>query len=119
MVPITPTTFYKALADDIRLKTLLIIAVEKETCVCELMVALDEESQPKISRHLAQLRKVGILSARKHQQWVFYSINSTLAEWMKQIITATVENEPIFIEQELARLHVMGGRPERVANCCN
>ncbi|MFO6424787.1 metalloregulator ArsR/SmtB family transcription factor [Motilimonas sp. KMU-193] len=117
--PITPTTFYKALADDIRLKTLLIIAVEGEACVCELMTALDEESQPKVSRHLAQLRKNGILSDRKHQQWVFYSLNPTLPEWMKQTITSTVVNEPIFIEQELARLNAMGDRPTRVASFCN
>ncbi|WP_191603204.1 metalloregulator ArsR/SmtB family transcription factor [Marinomonas algicola] len=117
--PITPTTFYKALADDIRLKTLLIIAVEKEACVCELMAALNEESQPKVSRHLAQLRKNGILSDRKHQQWVFYSINPTLSEWMKKVITSTVVNDPAFIEQELARLNAMGDRPTRVASCCN
>lgn len=116
---ITPTIFYKALADDIRLKTLLIIAVEKEVCVCELMTALGEESQPKVSRHLAQLRKTGILSDRKHQQWVFYSINPTLPKWMKQIITSTVVNEPIFIEQELTRLNAMGDRPTRIMNCCN
>ena len=117
--PISPTTFYKALADDIRLKTLLIIAVEKEVCVCELMIALNEESQPKVSRHLAQLRKSGILSDSKHQQWVFYSINPALPQWMKQTITSTVVNEPIFIEQELARLNSMGSRPTRVASCCN
>lgn len=116
---ITPTTFYKALADDIRLKTLLLIAVEREVCVCELMIALGEASQPKVSRHLALLRKAGILSDRKHQQWVFYSINPTLPAWMKHAITATVVNEPIFIEQELARLNAMGDRPTRVASCCN
>lgn len=116
---ISPTDFYKALADDIRLKSLLIIAVEKEVCVCELMTALNQESQPKVSRHLAQLRKSGILSDRKHQQWVFYSLNPTLPVWMKQIITSTIVNEPNFIEQELSRLNQMGDRPTRVANCCN
>ena len=117
--PITPTLFYKSLADDIRLKTLLIIAVEKEVCVCELMAALDEDSQPKVSRHLAQLRKTGILSDRKHHQWVFYSINPMLPEWMKHTIITTLVNEPIFIEHELARLNAMGDRPTRVATCCN
>ena len=116
---LSPTAFYKALADDIRLKTLLIIAVEKEACVCELMTALEQESQPKVSRHLAQLRKAGILSDRKHQQWVFYSLNPTLPEWMTKIITSTVVNEPNFIEQELTRLNQMGDRPARVAACCN
>lgn len=116
---LTPTLFYKALADDTRLKTLLIIAVEQEACVCELMTALAEESQPKVSRHLAQLRKAGILADRKHQQWVFYSLSPELPGWMKQTITSTVMNEPNFIENELARLNEMGDRPTRVATCCN
>lgn len=114
----TPTAFYKALADDIRLKTLLIITAEGEVCVCELMTALSEESQPKVSRHLAQLRKAGILSDRKHQQWVFYSLNPTLPVWMKETITKTFENEPEFIKQELARLEAMGDRPNRLVTCC-
>lgn len=116
---IHPTAFYKALADETRLKTLLIIAVEKEACVCELMTALDESSQPKVSRHLAQLRKIGILSDRKYHQWVFYSLNPTLPEWMKHVITSTVINEPSFIEKELSRLNAMGDRPTRFANLCN
>ncbi|KZN39248.1 hypothetical protein N480_00035 [Pseudoalteromonas luteoviolacea S2607] len=116
---VTPTAFYKALADETRLKTLLIIAVEKEACVCELMTALDEPSQPKVSRHLAQLRKTGILSDRKYHQWVFYSLNPTLPEWMKHTITSTVINEPHFIEKELARLTAMGDRPTRFSNLCS
>ncbi|MCG7549333.1 metalloregulator ArsR/SmtB family transcription factor [Pseudoalteromonas sp. Of7M-16] len=116
---VEPMAFYKALSDETRLKALLIIAVEKEACVCELMTALDEPSQPKVSRHLAQLRKVGILSDRKYHQWVFYSLNPTLPEWMKHTITSTVINEPTFIEQELSRLNTMGDRPTRYSNLCS
>lgn len=115
---LTPTLFYKALADDIRLKTLLLISVEKELCVCELMAALAEESQPKVSRHLAQLRKTGLLAVRKKQQWVYYFLNPTLPTWMKNIITSTVVNDPIFVEKELTRLNEMGERPNRVARIC-
>ena len=116
--PITPTLFYKSLADDIRLKTLVLIAVEKELCVCELMAALKEESQPKVSRHLAQLKKAGILSSRKHQQWVYYSVNPELPHWMQNVIKITIVNEPHFIDEELAQLNAMGDRPTRVETCC-
>ncbi|CCQ10492.1 Arsenical resistance operon repressor [Pseudoalteromonas luteoviolacea B = ATCC 29581] len=116
---LTPLVFYKALADEIRLKTLLILIVEQEVCVCELMVALNEHSQPKVSRHLAQLKKLGILSDRKYQQWVFYSFNSTVPKWMKNTLSQTLINEPNFIAQALTRLRVMGDRPSRVASCCN
>jgi len=53
--PLTPTTVFKCLADDTRVRTMLLITREGELCVCELTFALNE-SQPKVSRHLAQLR---------------------------------------------------------------
>jgi ArsR family transcriptional regulator, arsenate/arsenite/antimonite-responsive transcriptional repressor len=56
-----PCTFFKCLADDTRLKSVLLIAKINEACVCDLMEAL-ELDQPKTSRHLAQLRKCGILA---------------------------------------------------------
>ena len=59
-----PLQFYKCLADDTRLKAMLLISHEEALCVCELVVAL-ELSQPKVSRHLAQLRQYGLLSDRK------------------------------------------------------
>ena len=52
---LTPTTVFKCLADETRVRIALLIAREGELCVCELTCALDE-SQPKISRHLAMLR---------------------------------------------------------------
>ena len=57
---LTPPIVFKCLADDTRARMTLLIAREGELCVCELTHAL-ELSQPKISRHLAQLREAGIL----------------------------------------------------------
>ena len=39
---LNPLLFYKALADDTRLKSLLLITEQQELCVCELMTALDQ-----------------------------------------------------------------------------
>ncbi|CAM4001713.1 metalloregulator ArsR/SmtB family transcription factor [Pseudoalteromonas byunsanensis] len=111
-------TFYKALADNTRLQCLLLIEQEQELCVCELMAAL-ELSQPKISRHLAQLKKVGILTDRKHKQWVYYRIDEHLADWVKGIITQTYEHNKSFLQIATDKLNSMGSRPERVASCCN
>ncbi|MEI5637712.1 MULTISPECIES: metalloregulator ArsR/SmtB family transcription factor [unclassified Pseudoalteromonas] len=111
--------FYKALSDEIRLKTLALLMVEPELCVCELLVALEQQSQPKVSRHLAQLKQAGILCDRKYKQWVFYAINPTLPQWMVAVINTTVLQQPDFIATELARLHTMGERPQRQANCCD
>lgn len=115
---ISPTQFYKCLADDIRLKSLLLIELENELCVCELMVALSEESQPKVSRHLAQLRKCGLLIDRKQKQWVYYRINANLADWAKAVIRLTVQDNMAFLQPAIERLTAMGDRPERVSNCC-
>lgn len=112
-----PVDFYKCLADATRLKALSLIQLESELCVCELMSALDE-SQPKISRHLAHLRKAGLLVDRKQAQWVYYRINPSLPSWLKQIIELSAENIELLTES-LSNLQKMGNRPQRQSICCN
>lgn len=113
----SPVQFYKCLADETRLRCLLLIMDQQELCVCELMQALDE-SQPKISRHLAQLRNCGLLTDKRQGQWVFYSINTELADWAISILSATLTANSEFISNNLIRLKKMGDRPERVRSCC-
>lgn len=84
----TPDGFFKALADPTRLRCLMLIAAEREVCVCELTHALDT-SQPKISRHLAQLREVGIVQDRRQGQWVYYRLHPGLPAWAKAVLRAT------------------------------
>ncbi|BBI69634.1 hypothetical protein PKHYL_38250 [Psychrobacter sp. KH172YL61] len=81
-----PITFYKSLTDDVRLKALMLIEYHGELCVCELMEALEEDSQPKISRNLAVLKKANVITDRKHGQWVFYRINPELPVWAKIVV---------------------------------
>jgi len=113
----TALDLFKALSDETRLRSLLLIQAEHELCVCELMQAL-EESQPKVSRHLAQLRKCGLLTDRRQGQWVFYRLNPTLPTWINQVIDETCSANSNVIEKELARLNKMGDRPYRVKSCC-
>ena len=114
---ISPTEFFKCLTDDIRLSTLLLTNYFGEICVCELMEAIDEESQPKVSRNLAVLKKAGLLSARKHGQWVFYRINPVLPAWAKNVIAQTLEHNVELILPSLARLTQMSNRPDKVSRC--
>jgi ArsR family transcriptional regulator len=65
-------TLFLALADKTRLR-LLNLMREDEICVCYFTEVLDE-SQPKISRHLAYLRNAGVVSARREGKWMNYSI---------------------------------------------
>lgn len=112
-----PVSFYKCLADDTRLKSLMLIFHEQELCVCELMEAL-ELSQPKVSRHLAQLRKCGLLIDNKQAQWVFYRINPELANWAQEVLKLTATENQTFIADNLNKLNAMGDRPQRQNNCC-
>jgi DNA-binding transcriptional ArsR family regulator len=64
--------FFKALADETRLKILKILEVQ-EMCVCEVMVALNL-TQPTASHHLGLLENAGLVNARKEGKWVFYSV---------------------------------------------
>ena len=113
----TPLSFFKALADDTRMRSLLLIQAQSELCVCELMAALDE-IQPKVSRHLAQLRKLGLLVDRRQGKWVFYRINPELPDWASEILQTLAKNEAEVIGGNLINLEQMGDRPERVKNCC-
>ncbi len=113
----TAETFYKALADTTRLRCLMLLVQEGELCVCELTHALDM-IQPKISRHLAQLRETDIVSTRRKGQWIYYRLNKTLPAWAKQVLRATakgVAGEEPFTRDEQA-LKDMPDRPD--ASCC-
>ena len=65
-------TFFAALADENRLR-LLHLMRDGEICVCYLQGAL-KTNQPKISRHLAYLRRAGLVDARREGKWIYYSI---------------------------------------------
>ena len=62
----------RALADKTRLRLLNLLGND-EVCVC-FFVEILGESQPKISRHLAYLRRAGIVGARREGKWMHYRI---------------------------------------------
>ena len=63
---------FKALADRTRLRLISLIG-DSEVCVC-FFVAILKTSQPKISRHLAYLRRAGIVKARREGKWMHYRL---------------------------------------------
>lgn len=112
-----PISFYKSMTDTIRLKTLMLAHYHGELCVCELMEAMEEDSQPKISRNLAVLKRAKVITDRKHGQWVFYRINIELPLWAKSVIAQTTENNIPLITNELQRLDKMQHRPDKASFC--
>jgi ArsR family transcriptional regulator, arsenate/arsenite/antimonite-responsive transcriptional repressor len=63
---------FKALADPIRLRILALIA-EGEVCVCHIHESL-RLPQPTVSRHLAYLRRAGLVHTRRDGLWVYYAL---------------------------------------------
>ncbi|HEX8501878.1 MAG TPA: metalloregulator ArsR/SmtB family transcription factor [Pyrinomonadaceae bacterium] len=63
---------FRALADRTRLRLLNLLAAG-EVCVCFFVEVLGE-SQPKISRHLAYLRRAGVVAARREGKWMHYRV---------------------------------------------
>jgi len=109
-----PESLFGVLSDPTRLRALMLIQSEGEVCVCELTFALDE-SQPKISRHLALMREAGIVEPRREGIWMHYRINSLLPEWSKEVIRHVFDelaglSPYIDDKKQLAR---MNNRPER------
>ena len=65
-------TLFKALADGTRLRILGLL-LTGEVCVCDIHDSL-KIPQPKASRHLAYLRKTGLVTTRRDGLWVHYAL---------------------------------------------
>ncbi len=98
-----PCKFYKCLADDTRLKCILLISQTNEACVCDLMKALQLD-QPKTSRHLAQLRSAGIVQDQRRGKWVYYKIHPDLPRWALDVIENTARNNTEYFESAMSTL---------------
>ena len=75
---------FKALADQTRLRLISLIA-DSEVCVCFLVEIL-KTSQPKISRHLAYLRRAQIVAARREGKWMHYRLTEPPDEHAARIL---------------------------------
>jgi len=95
---------FKALADRTRLRLLNLIG-EDEVCVCFFVEVLNN-NQPKISRHLAYLRKAGVVSARREGKWIHYRIVEPPGEHAANIfreVRTSLKSDPA-MQRDRARL---------------
>lgn len=112
-----PSQLFQLLSDETRLRSLLLMQLEGELCVCELTHALNE-IQPKISRHLAALRDAGVVADRRQGQWIYYRIHPDLPGWANRIIETSMLE--IAAQAPFAELRaVLAEMPNRPgAPCC-
>ena len=81
-------TLFQALADPTRLRLLNLVSAG-EVCVCFFVDVLGE-SQPKISRHLAYLRRAGVVRARRDGKWIHYSLIEPVDPELRAVLRATI-----------------------------
>jgi ArsR family transcriptional regulator, arsenate/arsenite/antimonite-responsive transcriptional repressor len=86
--PASLANIFAALADPTRLRLLNLMA-GREVCVCYFVEIL-RQGQPKISRHLAYLRKAGLVVARREGKWMHYRITLPADAAAASILAATL-----------------------------
>lgn len=89
--------FFKALADEVRLKMLWLLFNQQELCVCDFIEVL-EITQSKASRHLRTLYNAGLVTDRREGLWSYYSLKRTQHKLIKthlEMLRTTLANRPI------------------------
>ena len=104
-----PAFLFKTLADPTRLRLLNLLACG-QTCVCELTDTL-QVVQPKVSRHLAHLKRAGLVEPRRNGKWTHY-------RWA-QHGDPLVRHVLLGLRQWMAKDHAMTNeRRRREKVCC-
>lgn len=115
MAPLAPRLLFAALANDTRLRLLLLLLAGEELCVCELTQLLGLP-QPQVSRHLAQLRELKLVRDRRAGWWVYYRIEPELPAWARHVlqeIAAALRSQPPFADDARA----LAARPPADTRC--
>ena len=112
--PLDMVQLFAALADPTRLR-LLNLMNGREVCVCYFVEIL-KQGQPKISRHLAYLRRAGIVEARREGKWMHYRIERPADTRAASILDAALKSFDTdrSMQTDLARLGQACCQPRRV-----
>ncbi len=106
---------FAALADRTRLR-LLNLMNGREVCVCYFVEILGQ-SQPKISRHLAYLRRAGVVAARREGKWMHYGIVVPKHTGAAHILSETLSvlREDKTMQADLMRLNKACCVPQKLS----
>src|SRR5579864_4061069 len=111
--PFALDLLFRALADPTRLRLLNLIG-NREICVC-YFVGILGVSQPKISRHLAYLRRLGLVAARRDGKWMHYRLSMPKDETAASILRETIKHLAAKpgMQRDIARLSSACCKPEK------
>ena len=102
---------FQALGDATRLRILGLL-LAGEICVCDIHEAL-RISQPKASRHLAYLRRSGLVATRRQGLWVYYRLADT-----SDAILSTIQRAVTHVLGHLEIVRRDAGRLQKKTGCC-
>ena len=77
-------TMFRAFSDSTRLRILHLL-LNGELCVCDIVSVL-QVPQPTASRHLAYLRKAGLIVKRKQGLWAYYKLTAATSPFHQSLI---------------------------------
>ncbi len=106
---------FKILSDETRLRIIVLLA-QSELCVCELSYILDV-SQPNISKNLAKLKELNLVSSQRKEKFIFYKLkseNMILIHILKDILD-NLENYPQLVIDQSRNID----NQKLLDQCCN
>lgn len=93
-------SIFKILSDETRLRIVLLLA-QQELCVCQLSGIL-EVSQPKISKNLAKLRDLNLVTDERQDKFVYYRLktdNTLLMDTLQMLLKEIDDSEQLKLDQ--------------------
>src|SRR5580692_9783737 len=102
---------FKALADTTRLRILGLL-LSGEVCVCHIHESL-RISQPKASRHLAYLRRAGLVETRRQGLWIYYRLSEN-----SDPVPRTIRQAVAHVLGHVDVIHRDRDRLQRKTGCC-
>lgn len=106
---------FRAFSDPTRLRLLHLLQIHTELCVCDLVSVL-ELPQPLVSRHLAYLKRAGLVQDRRVGQWKHYSLTTAECSFHNNLlccISKCFGEVPEFIEDAKRAANALS-----VKGCC-
>lgn len=94
---VSPSNLLKAFADETRLRILNLLA-GGELCVCDIMSVL-RVPQPKVSRHLAYLRRHRLVTTKREGAWIYYALAPAAGGFHRRLLsclTDCLDDAPVF-----------------------
>ena len=104
-------TLFKALADATRLRILGLL-LTGEVCVCHIHDSL-RITQPKASRHLAYLRRAGLVESRRQGLWIYYRLSDS-----SDPIVRTIREAVTHVMGHVETIHKDANRLQKKNGCC-